>query len=139
LTPWNTPREYSEEKLKSMIEHLLKDVEKKENAIFNFHVPPFKSGLDVCQKLDTSVDPPRPIFEGGQPIYTNAGSTAVRDSIERYQPLLLLCGHIHECRRAVRIGRTLCINPGSEYGEGILKGALVQLKDGKIEYQFTSG
>jgi Icc-related predicted phosphoesterase len=139
LTPWNTPREYSEEELKSMIERLVKNVKNMENAIFNFHVPPLKSGLDVCQKLDTTVNPPRPIFEGGQPVYMNAGSSAVLEAIKHYQPLLLLCGHIHECRRATRIGRTLCINPGSEYSEGILKGALIQLKDGKIEYQFTSG
>jgi hypothetical protein len=34
----------------------------------------------------------------------------------------------------------LCINPGSEYGEGILRGCLVTLSPGKIEtHQLTTG
>jgi Icc-related predicted phosphoesterase len=68
------------------------------------------------------------------------GSTAVRAAIEKYQPLLGLHGHIHESKGSVKIGRTLCLNPGSEYAEGILRGALITLEDNKIKnFQFTSG
>ncbi|MEX1278907.1 MAG: metallophosphoesterase, partial [Chloroflexota bacterium] len=77
---------------------------------------------------------------GGQPVLYGAGSSAVRDAVERYQPLLGLHGHIHESQAAARLGRTLCINPGSEYGEGVLRGALVNLSNGKVEsYQMTAG
>jgi Icc-related predicted phosphoesterase len=40
----------------------------------------------------------------------------------------------------MRIGRTLCVNPGSEYAEGVLRGVLVNLADGKVQsHQLTSG
>jgi Icc-related predicted phosphoesterase len=60
------------------------------------------------------------------------GSTAVRKIIEKYQPLLGLHGHIHESAGFVRIGRTQCLNPGSEYAEGILRGFLVEIEGAKI-------
>ena len=47
----------------------------------------------------------------------HAGSTAVRASIEKHQPLVGLHGHIHESKGFVTLGRTLCLNPGSEYGK----------------------
>ncbi|MEK7784403.1 MAG: hypothetical protein AAB658_03110 [Chloroflexota bacterium] len=54
--------------------------------------------------------------------------------------MLALHGHIHESRGITRLGKTVCINPGSEYGEGILHGVIVNVLDGKIEgYQLTSG
>ncbi len=90
--------------------------------------------------LDWNVDPPAQIVKGGQVVLYGAGSTAVRQAIEKHQPLLGLHGHIHESPGAVRIGRTLCINPGSEYGEGILRGCLVNVAGGKVEtYQLTTG
>jgi Icc-related predicted phosphoesterase len=97
--------------------------------------------LDTCPSLDDSVDPPRIRTDSaGQPLLFGAGSRAVREAIEKYQPILSLHGHIHESRGAVRLGRTLAINPGSEYTEGILRGALVTLdQDGVKSYQLTSG
>jgi len=69
-----------------------------------------------------------------------AGSKSVRRAIEKYQPLLGLHGHIHESQSVAKIGKTTCINPGSEYGEGVLRGCIVILGDGKIEgYQMTRG
>jgi Icc-related predicted phosphoesterase len=60
--------------------------------------------------------------------------------IEAFQPVLALHGHIHESRGAVRIGRTLCINPGSAYGEGVLHGALITLEEDRIRaHQLVSG
>jgi len=69
-----------------------------------------------------------------------AGSRSVRTAIEKTQPLLSLHGHIHESPGAVRIGKTLCINPGSEYGEGVLRGCILNLSAGQIDsYQLTAG
>jgi uncharacterized protein len=120
-TPWPCPRDISEEELADRIETMASQLADPARAIFNMHVPPFGSGLDVCPKLDTSVDPPRPLV--GEEI--NAGSTAVRAAIERYQPAVGLHGHIHESAGIVKIGPTVCINPGSEYGEGVLRSAVI--------------
>jgi uncharacterized protein len=120
-TPWPCPRDISEEELAGRIEAMADQLTDPARAIFNLHVPPFGSGLDVCAKLDTSVEPPRPLI--GEEI--NAGSTAVRAAIERYQPAIGLHGHIHESAGIVKIGPTVCINPGSEYGEGVLRSAVI--------------
>jgi Icc-related predicted phosphoesterase len=93
--------------------------------VFNIHVPPHGSGLDTCPRLDTSVTPPRPI--AGEKM--SAGSTAVRSAIEAYGPLLSLHGHIHESAGITRIGRTTCVNPGSEYEQGVLRTAVVDVMD----------
>lgn len=136
LTPWNCPRDFPEEELSKTIEALTAKVHDMKNCIFNFHVPPLDSSLDSCTKLDTSVSPPRPLM--GQEIA--AGSSAVRHAIERHQPLLGLHGHIHESRGTVKIGQTLCINPGSEYGEGILRCVIISLdKQGIKTYQLVAG
>jgi hypothetical protein len=139
-TPWNTPREIPDEQLGEMIEKMVSQVTDLNQAIFNFHDPPVDSTLDTCPKLDWSKDPPEPIIQGGQTILYGAGSKAVRKAIEKYQPMLSLHGHIHESQSVAKIGRTTCINPGSEYGEGILRGCLVTFANGKVEgYQMTSG
>ncbi|MGH2936042.1 MAG: metallophosphoesterase family protein [Gaiellaceae bacterium] len=139
-TPWHTPREVPEEELAAIIDSACAGVDDFTNVVFNFHPPPYDSTLDLCPELDTSTDPPTPVYRGGQMSFTAAGSTAVREAIQRYQPLLGLHGHIHESRGAVNVGRSLCINPGSEYGEGYLRGCIVNLVDGKVlSYQLTSG
>jgi Icc-related predicted phosphoesterase len=104
-------------------------------SIFNIHVPPFGSMLDDAPDLDENL---RPKLAGNavRPV----GSRSLRQAIEKHQPLLGLHGHIHESRGAARIGRTLCINPGSMYEQGSLNGALVQLGRDKLEnYVLTSG
>ena len=139
-TPWKTPREITEEKLGEIIEDVVSKVPELDKTIFNFHDPPFDSTLDTCPMLDWSTDPPQPIVKAGQLVMHGAGSQSVRWAIEKYQPLLGLHGHIHESQAAARIGRTLCVNPGSEYGEGMLRGCLVTFAEGKIEgFQMTSG
>jgi Icc-related predicted phosphoesterase len=139
-TPWKTPREVSEEELGRMIEEMALKVPDMNKAIFNFHDPPKDSTLDTCPMLDWSKDPPQQIQQGGQPVMYGAGSSSVRAAIEKYQPMLGLHGHIHESQSVAKIGRTTCVNPGSEYGEGILRGCLVTFADGKVEgYQMTSG
>lgn len=139
-TPWNTPREVTDEQLGAYIEEMVKKVPNMNKAIFNFHDPPKDSTLDTCPMLDWSTDPPTPIVKAGQIVMHGAGSLSVRQAIEKYQPLLGLHGHIHESQGVIKIGRTTCLNPGSEYGEGILCGCLVNLLEGKVEgYQMTSG
>jgi uncharacterized protein len=139
-TPWKTPREIPEAELDKIIEDMCAQVKDFEHCIFNFHVPPLDSTLDTCPKLDWTTDPPSPIMSSGQMVYAGAGSASVRKAIEKYQPMLGLHGHIHESQGMVKIGRTTCINPGSEYGEGILRGCLVTYCDGKVEgFQMTSG
>ena len=91
-------------------------------------------------KLDDSVSPPKPVVVGGQPVMFGAGSRSVRMAIEKYGPLLGLHGHIHESRGMTNLGRTTCVNPGSEYGEGILRGVLITLGRDDVKHtQFTSG
>lgn len=133
-TPWNCPRDVSEDDLAARIHQMADRLEDPHHAIFNLHVPPFGSGLDHCPKLDTSVDPPRPV--AGEEI--SAGSTAVVEAIREYQPALSLHGHIHESAGIRQIGRTICINPGSEYGEGVLRSAVVDIDGDRIAPQLLT-
>lgn len=128
-TPWNCPRDVPEEKLLEIITTMADKLQNPKTAIFNLHVPPHGSGLDQAPLLDTSVVPPRPII--GE--VSSVGSTAVKQVIERYQPQVGLHGHIHESRGVQKIGRTTCVNPGSEYTEGILRSAVVDFsKKGEL-------
>lgn len=132
-TPWNTPREKPDEELEPMLEELVATVKDKSNAIFNFHAPPYGFALDLAPELDENL-----VQAADSKIHV--GSHAVAKMIQKYQPLIGLHGHIHESRGAQKIKRTLIINPGSEYSEGILKGAVIVLDNGKVkDYIFTSG
>ena len=135
-TPWNTHREETEEKLAERIEAMASLVGDPSRAIFNLHCPPYKSGLDEAPAIDADLK----LLHGGRALRA-VGSTAVRDAINKYQPLLSLHGHIHESKGAVKLGKTLSINPGSSYEEGVLMGAIVQLdaKKGIKSYQLVSG
>lgn len=134
-TPWNTHREEPEEKLRERIEKLVSEVNDVKNAIFNFHAPPYGSTLDEAPELDENL---RPKY-GGQ-VLKPVGSYAVKEAIEKYQPLLGLHGHIHEGRGTINIGRTLCVNPGSSYEQGILQGIIIELDKGKVKrHILTSG
>ena len=136
-TPWHTPRECSEEELGKKIDEMVARVERPDALVMNLHVPPYDSGLDDAPELDTSLQVQTSL---GQTRFKPVGSTAVRAAIERYQPLLGLHGHVHEAHASRKIGRTVCINPGSDYSEGVLHGALVTLDKGKLKgYQMVSG
>ena len=136
-TPWDSPRELDEKDLESRIDALAAKVPDMTRAIFNLHVPPYNSELDVAPLLDAEF---RPQFEAGHAVMVPVGSTAVRAAIERYQPLLGLHGHIHEAKGSKKIGRTLCINPGSSYNTGRIDGVLVHLDDERVKgSQFVSG
>jgi Icc-related predicted phosphoesterase len=135
-TPWKTHREDSEEQLLERIEAMASHVADSSRAIFNLHCPPYKSGLDEAPAIDADLK----LMHGGRALRP-VGSTAVREVIERHQPLLSLHGHIHESKGAVKIGKTLSINPGSAYEEGMLMGAVVQLdaRKGVKSYQLVNG
>ena len=136
-TPWKTPRECSEDELWTKIEKMTSQVADMKKCVFNLHVPPIDSGLDTCPKLDANL---KPVIVGGEMEMMAGGSTAVRKAVETYQPLLGLHGHIHEAKGFVKIGPTLCLNPGSEYGEGILRGALLTLENGTVKnFLLTQG
>jgi uncharacterized protein len=137
-TPWHSPREMPEEELQRHIEGLVKQLDDPSRSVFNLHVPPIRTAIDTAPLVDENLSP---VIQGGSMLMGPAGSEAVRALIEKYQPLIALHGHIHESRGTAKIGKTVCINPGSAYGEGVLHGALFELdkKKGLKRYQLTSG
>ena len=136
-TPWHAPRDIPEEELAAFIDTMASQLRAPERAVFNLHVPPFASGLDIAPLL---TDDLKPIVVGGEIATGPVGSKSVCAAIECYQPLLSLHGHIHESRAVTKIGRTTSINPGSEYGDGNLRGALVSLKGNRLlSYQLVNG
>lgn len=163
VTPWNTYRDISEDKMKEAIDGQLRElnelgensrvaaeekikevikretrqIENADNVIMAYHAPPFNTSLDLAPRITEDMTYAK---VGGQPDIIHVGSTSVREAIEDVQPLLSLHGHIHESKGAEKVGKTLCLNPGSEYSEGILHGALVNLDGNKVKsYVFTSG
>lgn len=137
-TPWDSPRELKEEALGARIVAMAERLERPERAVFNLHCPPQGTHLDQAAQLDAEF---RPVVKGGQIVMTSVGSTAVRNALERYQPMAGLHGHVHESPGAQRLGRTLAINPGSDYGDGVLRGLLLNLdaKRGVRSWQLVQG
>jgi uncharacterized protein len=130
LTPWLCARDVDESEITRKLDELAAMVQRPEQAICMLHVPPFKSGLDTCPDLDKNL---KIITQGGQVVMKSAGSSAVKAFIEKVQPMLTLHGHIHESPGHARSGRTLMINAGSEYAEGIMKAAIINLENGKVK------
>ena len=128
-SPWKTAREEEEEKLEERLEKYISQVKNMKNAIFNFHAPPFETKLDEAPLLDADLNP---IIRGGSVVMVAVGSKAVRKTIEKYQPFLGLHGHIHESSGSIKIGRTYCVNPGSEYAEGIIRAFFIEFKEDKL-------
>lgn len=137
VTPWDTHREYSEDEIRAHLKQMTDRLEHPERAIFNIHVPPYNSRLDTAPLLGQDL---KVKTSAGTQITAPVGSVAVREAIEEIQPLLGLHGHIHESGGSVKIGRTTAINVGSEYGEGVLRGVLLTIGDGKLlRYQAVTG
>lgn len=129
VTPWDSPRELPEEELLAQLNGMASTVRDTENLIAVIHPPPFDTPLDRAPGIDEEFVVQ---MESGTPKLVPVGSKAVRAFIEGKQPLLALHGHVHESKAAHSIGRTLCINPGSEYTEGTLAGAIVTLGDRRV-------
>jgi Icc-related predicted phosphoesterase len=138
-TPWDSPREVSEQEYGSRLEQLVGELDDPHRAVLNLHVPPHGSQLDMAPALD----PEKRVrySAAGDMLLAPVGGHSVRECIERFEPLLGLHGHVHEARGRVRIGPTVCFNPGSDYQHGVLRGVLVRVspKHGVRDYTFTSG
>lgn len=92
-TPFNTPGEYSE----AEIARRLAPFAALEPLVLICHCPPKDTPLDR-------------IREG-----LHAGSSSIREFIERRQPAHFFCGHIHEAEGvAVRMGATHAYNVGKK-------------------------
>jgi Icc-related predicted phosphoesterase len=133
-TPWNTPRECNEKELRKRLENEFSKVDECNTLICNIHVPPYNTHLDVAPKLDNEQ---KVVIKAGRVLMDHVGSISVREILEERQPLLSLHGHIHESCGFSKIKRTLCLNPGSEYTQGILRGYLIQLSGEKIDFWRT--
>jgi Icc-related predicted phosphoesterase len=136
-TPWDTPREESEEALEKRIQAMATKVEDIKNCVFNLHCPPHDTGIDVAPQLDENL---AQVVKGGELVMIPVGSKAVKSTIEQHQPLVGIHGHIHESKGTRKVGRTLCMNPGSEYQQGTLKGVVLNLdQKGLKSTMFTTG
>lgn len=92
-TPFDTPGEYSEAELTSR----LSKFDGMKPLVMICHAPPMNSKLDR-------------VHEG-----LHAGSTAIREFIEKNQPRDFFCGHIHEGEGVVeQIGATRAMNVGKK-------------------------
>jgi len=92
LTPFNTPFELTEVEIQEELAALACTPDS--NRILVTHAPPYDTKLDQI------------------PDGTHVGSKSIRKFIEQKQPLVALCGHVHEARNTDKLGRTLMVNPG---------------------------
>ena len=94
LSPLHTPYELDDEELGRRIESGFEAVKGSRVVVFCPHAPPRGT---ACDRLRSG---------------EHVGSVVVRAFIEREQPDLVLCGHIHESRGTDEIGRAAIVNPG---------------------------
>jgi Icc-related predicted phosphoesterase len=136
VTPWKTFRECSEQDLAAKIGAMIVPGADMRRMVFNFHCPPYNSNLDEAPQLDADLN----VKDAGRSLVP-VGSTAVREAIVKHQPVLSLHGHIHEGKGTARLGKTLAINAGSLYEQGVLQGAVVELdpRKGLRSYTLTTG
>ncbi len=134
-TPWDTHREEDEDALLKRMEAMISQLKNVGNSVFSLHAPPYGSGLDEAPELTKDMQ----LAYAGRSM-VSVGSKSVLNVIEKYQPLLSLHGHIHEGKGTRKYKRTLCINAGSQYEQGILQGIVVDLQPKKIgNYMLTTG
>lgn len=134
ITPWHSPRELEEDELETRLEEAVAAADSSKPTVFNFHVPPYDTGIDEAPEIRADFS----LVGGSNARMVPVGSHAVRRVIERHQPLLGLHGHIHEGRGSARLGRTVVVNPGSEYNTGTLRGALIKVEGDRTNIQFVS-
>ncbi len=96
-TPFDTPGEYSEEEMAARLEKLVDKRVAWKPSVLICHAPPLDTDLD---RIRTGL---------------HAGSRAVREFIEKYQPAYFFCGHIHEAEGVViQMGATRAQNVGKK-------------------------
>jgi len=139
MTPWDCPRDITEEELEVKIEKLAGQINNMDRAIFDIHVPPYGAGIDEAPEL--TEDMKMVLDSTGTPNMIPVGSTAVKEALLKYQPMLGLHGHIHEAAGIRKLGKTTIVNPGSEYAEGLLRGAVIDLdaQEGLINVNLVTG
>jgi Icc-related predicted phosphoesterase len=139
MTPWDCPRDITEEELEVKIEKLAGQINNMDRAIFDIHVPPYGAGIDEAPEL--TEDMKMVLDSTGTPNMIPVGSTAVKEALLKYQPMLGLHGHIHEAAGIRKLGNTTIVNPGSEYAEGLLRGAVIDLdaQEGLINVNLVTG
>jgi hypothetical protein len=93
-SPLHTPHEISDQELGRRAAAALDEVHGCRVRILCPHAPPHGT---VCDRLRSG---------------EHVGSTALRALVEREQPDLVLCGHIHEARGEDVIGASRIVNPG---------------------------
>lgn len=94
LSPLHTPNEISETEIAARAEAGWQNILHAQKKVFVPHAPPFTTKLDVTR--------------AGK----HVGSAAVRTFIEKHQPDVTICGHIHEARGTDTIGATRILNCG---------------------------
>jgi uncharacterized protein len=94
FTPLDTPHEVPDEELGRRGAAALADIAGARVRIFCPHAPPYGT---ACDRLRSG---------------EHVGSPALRALVEREEPDLVLCGHIHESRAEDELGRTRIVNPG---------------------------
>ncbi len=111
-TPFNTPFEFGEDEIQRELDNLMAGMDD-EISILVTHAPPHGTEVDRIPSGD------------------NVGSTAVRNIIEKHEPCINICGHIHESPGVDRIGKTVIVNPG-QLSDG--RAALVEIsEDGSVK------
>jgi Icc-related predicted phosphoesterase len=132
-TPWQTPREWSEDDYYQHIVTRARELKDIKLSVFMIHVPPYDSGLDVAPELDKDL---RPKATMGDVLRIPVGSTGVKRAIQELQPMVSVHGHVHESAGQSKIGRTVCFNAGSEANQGILRGFIFDLGKDKLVRAF---
>jgi uncharacterized protein len=93
-SPLHTPYELAEDELARRIERGFAAVAACRVKVFCPHAPPFDT---ACDRL---------------PSGEHVGSASIRAFVDREQPDVVLCGHIHEARGEDEVGRSKVVNPG---------------------------
>ena len=140
-TPWQTPREAPEPELAERIDRVAGELADYGQAIFNFHAPPDRFDarhLPAARLDDRSAVADRPRRAAGPVRRRQQGRPRRRSSATSRCSACTATSTNR--RRRPGSAAPLCINPGSEYGEGVLRGCLITLADGKVKgYQMTAG
>jgi len=113
-TPFNTPGEFSDEQIGRWLEETWKTINHYPHTIVVTHDPPYNTHLDKTSGR-------------------HVGSRSVASFIKKYQPDILLCGHIHESKGKDYIGKTKAVNPGI-FGSGGY--ALIQYENNSVDIHF---
>ena len=96
-------------------------------AIFNFHAPPYGSNLDNAPKLDADMN----YVSGGQALIPVGSTRGPRGDPGLSARPSRSTATSTRARARSGSGRTLAVNPGSSYEDGVLQAAIVDLDEKK--------